>query len=179
MRRRAGCSGKYRKLLRTCLVPDLVVLVFVCWPPNAPNWSAAWPPAPLPNKTPIVPRSSCVLRTTRPMPPSRTIWVWPYAPSSSGAIASPSNAWTASKTVPSARRHACTSRRPGATAGAGLPETVRGRSDARWADPLEHQRPGAVRGRPPRTGSGPSQQKHHRRHSQAAPGSPGPSLTPG
>src|SRR5207245_3749165 len=53
MRRRAGCSGKYRKLPRTCLVPDPVVLVFVCWPPNAPNWSAAWPPARVRFITPV------------------------------------------------------------------------------------------------------------------------------
>ena len=50
LRRSPGCSGKYRKFPRTCLVPDPVVLVFACWPPNAPNCSAAWPPAHLPNK---------------------------------------------------------------------------------------------------------------------------------
>src|SRR5713101_6975373 len=106
-----GCSGKYRKLPHTCLVPDPVVLVFVCWPPNAPNCSAEWPRAHLPNKTPIVPRSSCVSRPIRPTSRSRTRWVWPYARSLSGAIASPSIAWTASKTVQSARRPASTQAR--------------------------------------------------------------------
>src|SRR4030095_13903813 len=48
-------------------------------------------------------------------------------------------------------------RRPGSPPGAGLPETRRGRSDARWADPLEYQGPGAIRNCPPRTGSGSSQ----------------------
>jgi transposase len=41
------------------------------------------------------------------------------------------------------------------------------------------QRSGAVRGHPSRARSRSSQQEHHRRHPQAAPGSPGPSLTPG
>src|ERR1700694_4331142 len=108
MWRHAGCSGKNRKLPRTSLVPDPVVLVFVCWPPNAPNCSAAWPPAHLPNKTPIVPRSSCVSPSVRPTPRLRTTWVWPYARSLSGAIASPSNVWTVSKTAQSAHRHAST-----------------------------------------------------------------------
>ena len=45
MRRRAGCSGKYRKFPRRCLVPDPVVLVFVCWLPNAPSWTAPAAPA--------------------------------------------------------------------------------------------------------------------------------------
>src|SRR5438128_98512 len=108
MRRRAGCSGKNRKLPRTCLVPDPAVLVFVCWPTSAPNSSAAWPPAPLPNRTRIVPRSSCVSPSVRPTARSRTPWIWPYAPSSCGATASPTSAWTASKTVQSAHRHANT-----------------------------------------------------------------------
>src|SRR6266568_3704227 len=108
MWRRAGCSGKNRKLPHTCLVPDPVVLVFVCWPQKAPNCSAVWPPAHLPNKTRIVPRSSCVSPPVRPTPRSRATWVWPSARSLCGAIASPSSAWTASKTVPSAHRHAST-----------------------------------------------------------------------
>ena len=70
-------------------------------------------------------------------------------------------------------------RHPGSTPGAGLPKARRGRSDAGRADPLEHQRPGAVRGRPSRAWPGPSQQEHHRRHPQASPGSPGPSSAPG
>src|SRR5438270_13295148 len=76
--RHAGCNGKNRKLPRTCLVPDPVVLVFVYWRPNAPSWSAVWPPAPLPNKTPIVPRSCCGSPLAKPMPRSRATWVWPY-----------------------------------------------------------------------------------------------------
>src|SRR3954467_11113515 len=104
MRNRAGCSEQHRKLPHTCLVPDPVVLVFVCWPLNAPNWSAEWPPARPPNKTPIAPRSSCVSPVVKLTLRSRRTWVLLSARSLSGAIASPSNAWTASKTVQSAHR---------------------------------------------------------------------------
>src|SRR5437870_1156588 len=104
----AGCNGKDRKLPRTCLVPDPVVLVFVCWPPNAPNSSAAWPPALRPNKTPIVPRSSCASPPIRPTPPLRRRWDWQCVPFLSGAIASSNSAWMDSRTIPNAHRHAST-----------------------------------------------------------------------
>src|SRR5579859_7872250 len=108
MWRRAGCIEKYRKRSCTCPVPDPVVLVFVCWPLNALNLSAAWPPAPRPSKTRIVPRSSCVSPPIRPTPRLRRTWAWRCGPSLCGAIASSSNVWMVSKTVQSAHRHACT-----------------------------------------------------------------------
>src|SRR4051812_41456849 len=55
-----------------------------------------------------------------------------------GGVVSPSTAWTASKIVTNVPTPSIPCRRPGSTPGAGLPETLRGRSDARWADPLEY-----------------------------------------
>src|SRR4030095_13903814 len=100
MRRCAGCEEKHPKHGSACFDPNLVAAEFGCWLLSAPNGSAAWPHAPLPNKTPIVPRSFCVWPAVRPMSPSRTTWVWPSAPSFCGGVVSPSTAWTASKIRP-------------------------------------------------------------------------------
>src|SRR6266487_42543 len=107
MRSVAGCDRKHRKHRSACLDPNLVAVEFGCWPPSALNWSGAWPPAPPPNKMPTALRSSCVSPRVRPTPPLPRRWVWPNAPSSCGATASPRAAWTASKTAPSVHLPVC------------------------------------------------------------------------
>src|SRR6266851_2052918 len=113
MRSAAGCDRKHRKQFFAC--PNLVAVEFGCWRPSALSWSVEWPPALPPNKIPTAPRSSCVSPKVRPMPVSPRMWVWPSGPSGSGVTASPSSAWTDSKTVPSVRHRVSTmpTSRPG------------------------------------------------------------------